>query len=83
VIIKVNISSPPLGNLTAAEESGYWSESSGSEFYQAVEKRPSAAFLSSFAIQRTSKYASWLRISRALQLDIFKQPCNIIFSEVY
>jgi hypothetical protein len=42
--------------------------------YQAVEKRPSAAFPSSFAVQRTRKYASRLRISGALHLDIFEQP---------
>jgi hypothetical protein len=37
---------------------------------QAVEKRPSAAFPSSFAVQRTRKYASRLRISGALHLGI-------------
>jgi hypothetical protein len=41
---------------------------------QAVEKRPSAAFPLSFAAQRTSKYASRLRISGALHLSIFEQP---------
>ena len=43
-------------------------------FMQAVEKRPSAAFPSSFAVQRTQKYASRLRISGALHLAIFEQP---------
>jgi len=47
---------------------------------QAVEKRPSAAFPSSFAVQRTSKYASRLRISGALHLDIFEQPAKEPFS---
>jgi hypothetical protein len=37
-------------------------------------KRPSAAFPLSFAAQRTSKYASRLRISGALHLGIFEQP---------
>ena len=41
---------------------------------KAVEKRPSAAFPSSCAVQRTGKYASRLRISGALHLDIFEQP---------
>jgi hypothetical protein len=49
---------------------------------QAVEKRPSAAFPSSFPVskhgagllQRTFKYASLLRISAALHLGIFNQP---------
>jgi hypothetical protein len=45
-------------------------------FQQAVEKRPSAALPSSFAVQRTSKYASRLRISWALHPDIFEQPAK-------
>jgi hypothetical protein len=41
---------------------------------QTVEKHPSAAFPSSFAIRRTEQYASWLRISGALHLGIIEQP---------
>ena len=40
------------------------------QHYQAVEKRLSAVFPSSFAFQRTLKYASRLRISGALHLAI-------------
>jgi hypothetical protein len=47
---------------------------------QAVEKRPSAAFPSSFAVQRTQKYASRLRISGALHPGIFEQPASKTFS---
>jgi len=32
-----------------------------------------------FAVQRTSKYASRLRISGALHLDIFEQPAKGLF----
>jgi hypothetical protein len=39
-------------------------------------KRPSAACPSSFAVQRTRKYASRLRISGALRPDIFEQPAK-------
>jgi hypothetical protein len=39
-------------------------------------KRPSAAFPSSFAVQRTIKYASRLRISGALHPGIFEQPAK-------
>ena len=42
--------------------------------YQAVEKRPSAAFPSSRAVQRTPTYASRLEITEALHPDIFEQP---------
>ncbi|MCX5821235.1 MAG: hypothetical protein NT047_15220 [Deltaproteobacteria bacterium] len=42
-------------------------------------KRPSVAFPSSFAVQRTRKYASRLRISGALHLGIFEQPAKEIF----
>jgi len=45
-----------------------------------LKKRPSAAFPSSFAVQRTSKYASRLRISGALHPDIFEQPGSAAFS---
>jgi len=45
-------------------------------FLQAVEKRPSASFPSFFAVQRTKKYASRLRISGALHLGVFEQPAN-------
>jgi hypothetical protein len=38
--------------------------------------RPSAAFPSSCTVQRTNEYASRLRISGALHLDIFEQPAN-------
>jgi len=47
---------------------------------QAVEKRPSASFPSSFAVQRTQKYASRLRILGALHLGIFEQPAKETFS---
>jgi hypothetical protein len=48
-------------------------------FQQAVEKRPSAVFPSSFAVQRTVKYVSRLRISGALHLGIFEQPAAETF----
>jgi hypothetical protein len=48
---------------------------------QAVEKRPSAVFPSSFAVQRTRKYASRLRISGALHLDIFEHPVKSLFQQ--
>jgi hypothetical protein len=37
-------------------------------------------FPSSFAVQRTAKYASRLRISGALYLDVFEQPAKWTFS---
>src|SRR5512137_2195345 len=51
---------------------------------QAVEKRPAAAFPSSFAVQRTQKYASRLRSSGALHPDVFEQPTvSAIFQKVH
>jgi hypothetical protein len=41
---------------------------------QAVEKRPSAAFPSSFVVAAYVQHASLLRISGALHLGIFDQP---------
>jgi hypothetical protein len=49
-------------------------------FYQAVEKRPSAALRSSFVTAAYGKYASFLMIVRALHLDIFEQPAKKTFS---
>jgi hypothetical protein len=43
----------------------------------AVEERPSAAFPSSFAVQRTEQHASRLRIPGALPLGIFEQPSKM------
>jgi hypothetical protein len=42
-------------------------------YWQAAEKRPSAALPSSFVIAAYVKYASFLRISGALHLSIFEQ----------
>jgi hypothetical protein len=41
---------------------------------QTAEKRPSAAFLSSFVVAEYIQYTSLLRISRALHLGIFERP---------
>ncbi len=46
---------------------------------EAVQKRPSAAFPSSFVVATYYKYDSLLRISGALHLDIFEQPLVAIF----
>jgi hypothetical protein len=46
---------------------------------QADEKRPSAAFSSSFVAAAYIQYASLLRISDALHLGIFDQPVKMSF----
>jgi hypothetical protein len=33
------------------------------------------------SLQRTSKYASLLRISRALRMDIFEKPVKIVYED--
>jgi len=34
------------------------------------------------SLRRTEKYASFLRISRALHLDVFDQPAKIFFNNL-
>jgi hypothetical protein len=50
--------------------------------WQAVEKRPSPALHAHpSSLQRTRMYASFLRMSRALHLDVFEQPAENIFQQ--
>jgi len=52
--------------------------------FQAVEKRPSAAFPSSFVAATYIKYDSLLRTSEALHLVIFEQPVqNHFFNNLF